>query len=362
MACLLWILIVSESSSKNRNERRDDPAPGPSSDAHSASVLNGAPKSFVFAIILVIGIIEYLSRRANVLSMERDWVPLLAPPSLPTANSEQRTLAHVNSVMARIDIGCKLIAPIAVTGFSSLVPLGVVLISVIVFNLLGAFLEILTAWEVWKQSDVLRKPKVVSAAADDFPTGDSPRDLNWTAKVTWLGSFVVAWWSHLRQSFEIYFSSEVWIPSIAMTMTQSSILSVSGILIVFLLNSGYSLKTVTIAETLSALFELSSTFSTPYAVSRLLRSRVAQSYELGEVLETANGNAATRSMETEEFLRESSAKSSPIEASFAHGPPDSDDHNQGAQISTIDPKVEVSKVGLWGIVWMFVALVSIIFS
>jgi iron-regulated transporter 1 len=108
-------------------------------------------------------------------------------------------------------------------------------------------------------------------------------------------------------------------------MTQPSVLSVTGVMVVFLLNSGYSLKVVTVAEAISTLFEFSSTFVTPFAIARLAahvppRIDIEMFQEAGE-------------QEDDAGLSPTKGSAEPI-------------------------KVAITKVGFWGILSMLVALVS----
>jgi solute carrier family 40 (iron-regulated transporter), member 1 len=73
-ACLIWLLIVSESSTTQDESQGgakkmtlDD-----DSSASGSSILQGAPKSIAFGLLLCLGILESLSRKANVISIERD--------------------------------------------------------------------------------------------------------------------------------------------------------------------------------------------------------------------------------------------------------------------------------------------------
>jgi iron-regulated transporter 1 len=98
--------------------------------------------------------------------------------------------------------------------------------------------------------------------------------------------------NHAKQSFieayignlKLYFASSVWRPSLAMTMTHASILSITSVTVVFLLHSGYSLQLVTVGEALSAVCELSSTFLVPRKVQKVShRLATVAGYEFSAV-------------------------------------------------------------------------------
>lgn len=73
-------------------------------------------KKLLLAIILLLGMIEKASRMTNILSMEKDWIPVLA-------NTEDRDygLTHLNTAMRRIDVVCKFLAPLAILSVVALV-------------------------------------------------------------------------------------------------------------------------------------------------------------------------------------------------------------------------------------------------
>jgi iron-regulated transporter 1 len=127
IACLCWFLIVGNSAQN--------------------SFLDGGAKTLVFLVILLFGVVESLSRKTNVLSIERDWVPVLSPQVLAETSS-QYDLAHVNAMMSRIDICCKLVAPIAVSGFSSVVSPRTSVATTALVNLISFPLEFWTAQKV----------------------------------------------------------------------------------------------------------------------------------------------------------------------------------------------------------------------
>jgi solute carrier family 40 (iron-regulated transporter), member 1 len=239
-------------------------------DPSQTSVLSGITKFLAFLAILVFGIVENLSRKANLLSIERDWVPILAPAIISEASTSQYDLAHVNATMARIDICCKLVAPIAVSGLSSMVSAKISVVVVAASNIVGFGLELWTARRVWGNSANLRFAK----SSSPKPKEDQLTYLVFPRQRLSLSIFkacstVALWWRGSIDSLRLYCSFGVWRASLAMAITQISVLSVTGVFVVFLLNSGYSWKVITIAKALSTLFELCSTIVAPFAITRL---------------------------------------------------------------------------------------------
>lgn len=263
VACFLWFLIVPGS--------RQDAA---ETDSHNAppslpsSVVQGTSKPVIFSILLIVAVVESLSRRANAISIERDWVPTLADPSV----LEGYTLTHVNAVMARIDVGCKLLAPIAVSQFMTLVTSTRAAVFVLAcVNILSIGFELWTAQQLWRSSPALRDKEVKQGGTN----GLSGNHFHVRLMVSVVTSTVIGIVDNIR----VYFGTTVWVPSLSICLTQASILSISGVTVVFLLDSGYSMQLVTIAEFVSAVFELSSTFVVPLAVGQMMRTNVTESMQ-----------------------------------------------------------------------------------
>ena len=332
-SCLGWFLIVGGPKTKLRIR---DVHTNEASDETDAA-LHGVAKTIIFIVVLTLGISENLARKANMISIERDWVPALAPETGPI----RFTLTQVNATMAMIDMICKLIAPIAISGFISVVPsvrFGVAAIAVT--NVISLGPEIWSARSLWDQCDALKQPKLPSLTEFDSerelriqrqPFSRPPRA---TLLQAWLDS-ISNWWNGYIPSLKLFFSTEVWIPSMAMSMLHSSMLSITGIVIVFLLNSGYSLKVVTMAEAASSAFEIGSAFLAPVAVRRLCPTTFAGSHRLMDVSQQGE----------EEVLFDAD---SDIDAD---DPIRKDD-------TGLDVNAGVIRLGLWGVFEMFLTLVS----
>ena len=90
----------------------------------------------LFAIVLFLSIVERLSRTANLLSIERDWIPAMAAPiPMLDGESSKNGLTELNAVISRIDLICKLLSPIAFSAFTTAVgSVRVVIVSLLILN------------------------------------------------------------------------------------------------------------------------------------------------------------------------------------------------------------------------------------
>ena len=270
-------------------------------------------KGILFGIILLLDMIHDLGAIGNRLTLERDWVPVLVGHITPDI---KYGLTEVNSVMTRIDLVCKLVAP-------SLLP---VIISALTSRTAWILvLIVLTAvfWtlEVWcariiagenLELDVLKLPSHDSATEEDLAIEDRYNHLK-----PGLQSLPQKMYFILYQDPSVrlrhYFSIPMWPASIASALLQLTVLAYSATLITYTLEIGFSLSSITIARASGAIMALSSTVITPALVGHM-RKRLGRK-------------------------------------SGSHG------ENREKEDDELEGKV-VRAVGLWGISFQFVCLVS----
>lgn len=224
-------------------------------------------KPWLFALVIVLGICERLSGIGNMISMERDWVPALA--SQPTNEDEHvYDLTHLNAVMRRIDLICKLIAPlvisVVISGTSMLV--GVAVVAGI--SGLSWCFEVYCAQRVWRMNARLRVPRETSGRPVTNGDNRPPRNTLLSGWQSVLRTCSKQWSQLVR-----YFSTSVWIPSLSLSLLHLSALSYSATFITFLLNSGFSLLVITIARAVGSIVEVSSTFVAPVGIRYLALSK-----------------------------------------------------------------------------------------
>ena len=223
-------------------------------------------KRICFILALFLGMIEKLSRATNILSMERDWVPVLANSDLAGTSSVSYNLTHLNTLMRRIDMLCKLVAPLFVSFSMGLVRSEEAMAFVIaLFSTLSWGFECWCIQQVWKSNSRARVPKPFQDVHHNSAS-KYKRPANILEKLERLVSSTIQNIRAFNESFRYYFSTPVWIPSMCAAVPHASVLTFSGTLIIYLLNAGFSLKMVTIAKFVGAIFEIASTFIFPLAV------------------------------------------------------------------------------------------------
>jgi iron-regulated transporter 1 len=270
-------------------------------------------KGTMFGLILVLGILENLSASGNMLSMERDWVVTAASP-----DGQSYDLTHLNSSMRRIDLICKLIAPILISIIVSATSTKVGVLVVGVMSTTSCAIEILCAKRVWNRNPKLKSPKVVrseSERANAVP-GIHSRTI-WSRM---FGGF-----HHYVQDFKYYFSSKVWAPSLALALLHISALSYGATFITFLLNAGFSLDLITVARAAGSIVEISSTVVTPVGVQYLGKAQ-NHGYYRGESWSSQDSEIALLEQESPDVKGRT--------------------------------ETGLERLGLWGISWQLLNLVS----
>ena len=230
-------------------------------DYVTSDVLKGG----MFALILALGILEALSASGNMMSMERDWVVAAA-----SSNGQPYDLTHLNSTMRRIDLICKLLAPILISVIISATGIKIGVVVVGSTSAVSWAIESICAKRVWDYNSRLQEPKHSSepsqsgSASDVFHPLD-PRPQGLLLRI--IGGF-----RRYTQDIRNYFSSTVWIPSLALSLLHLSALTYSGTFITYLLNVGFSLDLITFVRAASSVVEISSTVVTPVGVQYLSKA------------------------------------------------------------------------------------------
>ena len=316
LSCLVWYLILTSNISSRKNA--------------------------LFAIILILGMIEKNARMTNILSMERGWVPMLASS---TADAPFN-LTHLNTIMRRIDVFCKFIAPLGISTFiATVAPVKIAVVAVALTSMLSFGLEYWCILTVWRCSSSRLRTSQEKNGKDDGDDGE-PVHRN-----TWYGRLAVLVQTSLDahvQGLQYYFKSPVWIPSLGVAILHASVLTYSATLITYLLNAGLPLGTLTVAKAIGSVFEIGSTFIFPWAVRVLSETKDAKNelYSMEELRgPDPRAQYSLLKSETEEDVRETEDEEIKQTSTAT------------ATATACDPNSGVVRVGLWGICGLFFNLV-----
>ena len=299
-----------------------------------------------------LGMAKKLSRATNILCMERDWVPILASPCVDALFLTPYDLTHLNTVMRRIDMLCKVVAPLAVSTFmSTLGSKGIAVAMVAGMSSLSWPLECWCLQQVWKQISRLRAQKDAAYGtrnSDDSNESVAPRLKAYTkgSSTYRARDLILKAMSEVTGSVRAYgnglhgyFNTAVWIPSVCAAIPHTSVLTFLGTTITYLLNVGLSLNMVTGARASGAVFEIGSTIVFPYAVRTL----------------SASTDHATREHAMEGYQRVDAATRSPTVDDISRN----DGDQKFDPIPTIPrPRAGAMRVGGWCISFLYLSPVS----
>ena len=239
MYCIVWTLLLTSQNSTNRK--------------------------YFFALLLALGMVERSSRSANILSMERDWIPTIASPSA----DDTYNLTYLNTIMRRIDVVCKFLAPLLIsTLITAVSPITVAVTIIGVGAVVSVFIEVRCIQAVWKGNTRVKASKATPKV--DISPAQQPQDIRFPISLT-VTAITTSIRSH-AEGVRFFFNTPVWIPSLCAAAQHGSVLTFSGTLITYLLNAGFPLSLITLGKAVSQLFEIGSTFVFPLLVKSLSKS------------------------------------------------------------------------------------------
>lgn len=190
------------------------------------------------AFLSILACVEKLSSVVNTISVERDWVVVIS-------QNNTDDLRELNSQMRRIDLFCKLVAPLTialVAGFSTsiaiLVTFGMTASSVLV--------EYYAIARVYYQVDGLQLRPIPS------PTTQSTDTTHQTFR-----------------SCISYIQHSAFLPSFSLSLLYLTVLTFGGQMVTYLLSMGFSSISIGLLRTISTIFELSSTWLAPKAMHKI---------------------------------------------------------------------------------------------
>ena len=250
--------------------------------------------------------------------MERDWVVTAAEPC-----GRPYDLTHLNSAMRRIDLICKLLAPIFISILISAAGIKVGVLTVGAMSIGSWTLEVVCARRAWNENSKLKASK-----ATEGPNQPIELEVMTNREVDLLAYFSKSLHGLREYGHDLrkYFTSAAWAPSLALSFLHISALTYSATLITHLLNVGFSLNLITVARAAGSVVEISSTVVTPVGVQYLSR---VQHHGRFQQTDRESEDSSTAMLE---------------------GSPEAEARTETG----------LERLGLWGISWQLLHLVSVI--
>lgn len=201
-------------------------------------------KTITLLILSSLACIEKLSAVLNTISVERDWVVVVA-------GSDESGLATMNAQMRRIDLFCKLVGPLAISFLDSYSTQLAILVTGTMSSV-SVMVEYLAIARVYRSIPALRVAKVTS---DEAP---SPSPKNLSERFLDTATILLS-----------YFRHPSFLPSFALALLYLTALSFSGQFITYLLAQGLSSATIALFRGVAAVFEMSATWLGPWLNNRI---------------------------------------------------------------------------------------------
>ncbi|RSL68556.1 hypothetical protein CEP53_002525 [Fusarium sp. AF-6] len=216
--------------------------------------LSDGLRTGLLALLVLIACIEKLAAIMNLVSVERDWVVVVA-------QSDTAALRTMNSQMRRIDLICKLLGPFFI-GIMDGISTETAIFVNLVMNCTSVIVEYITIARVYHQVPELQHPKTIPTIAthnDENP--QQPAQGPWTL----LKKAAKKSYRDLR----LYFKHPAFIPSFAGALLYCTVLSFGGVMVTYLLSSGYTSTEIAVARTVSVAFEVLATWIGPWLMTKI---------------------------------------------------------------------------------------------
>ncbi|KAJ6102720.1 hypothetical protein N7486_005147 [Penicillium sp. IBT 16267x] len=210
---------------------------------------NGGVTLMLFIVLGFLACLEKLAVTANTVAIERDWVIVISDSiSVPRQD--------LNASMRRIDLFCKLIAPVFISlvdSFSTRVAIWTVL----GLNTVSVLVEYVAIAQVYRSVPALRKATTSSQnSADNEANHRSCQIIR-----SYLRGNIATW--------KEYVASPVFLASFALSLLYMTVLSFGATMVTYLIHSGFSPLEVSYMRIGSVVAEVSGTLTAPVMMNRI---------------------------------------------------------------------------------------------
>ncbi|KAF9252262.1 hypothetical protein DTO006G1_3010 [Penicillium roqueforti] len=203
--------------------------------------------SLTIALFTVQGLLacmEKLAATANTVAVERDWAIVISE----SINVPRQDL---NASMRRIDLFCKLLAPVFISLIDS-ISTPYAIWTVFTMNTASVLVEYLAIAQVYQSVPALTKTQAPTTQADDT---------NGKSDTRCLSSSLAPW--------KEYIASPVFLASFALSLLYLTVLSFGATMVTYLLHTGFTPLEVSYMRIGSVVAELSGTWTAPMVMNRI---------------------------------------------------------------------------------------------
>ncbi|KAK9480758.1 Ferroporti-1 [Lipomyces japonicus] len=224
--------------------------------------------AFMLGLVLL-ACIEKLALIMNTVSVERDWVVVIA-------GSNSDDLRTLNSIMRRIDLFCKMGGPLAI---SFLIGFSIVgsIVTVLILNLVSVVIEYVSIARVYRLVPALayRVEVATEEHAEDLgivleqqQDEGEEESLGRSTRFYRSSSFSRAV-NAFSSPLQIYINHDQFIPSFSLAILYFTVLSFGGQMVAYLLAMDYHPGTIGVLRTFSVVFELGATWLAPLVMKKI---------------------------------------------------------------------------------------------
>ncbi|KAJ9646375.1 hypothetical protein H2201_008074 [Coniosporium apollinis] len=203
----------------------------------------------LFAVTVALACVEKLASMGNTIAVERDWLVVIS-------ESTAVDLQDLNATMRRIDLICKLLAPVVISfvdSYSTLVAIYVILGQ----STISVLIEYLAIAQVYHSIPSLSQPKEPNTPDS---TASDPPDRTIDPAPT-------------SSPWRFYTHSPAFLASLSLSLLYLTVLSTGIQLTTYLLSLGYDSISVSLMRLAAVAVELSATSLAPLLMARIGATR-----------------------------------------------------------------------------------------
>ncbi|CAG8909095.1 unnamed protein product [Penicillium egyptiacum] len=208
----------------------------------------------LFAVQGLLACLEKLAATANTVAVERDWAIVISD----CINVPRQDL---NASMRRIDLFCKLLAPVFISLIDS-ISTRYAIWTVFTLNTASVLVEYMAIAQVYQSVPALTKTQAPTTQADDLDSESDDGHHNPTRTILRSLSESLAPWKE-------YIASPVFLASFALSLLYLTVLSFGATMVTYLLSTGFTSLQVSYMRIGSVIAELSGTWTAPVIMNRI---------------------------------------------------------------------------------------------
>ncbi|KAF2430033.1 hypothetical protein EJ08DRAFT_679530 [Tothia fuscella] len=207
-----------------------------------------------FPVAVSLACLEKSASIANTVAIERDWAVVVAESNVTSLN-------ELNAVLRRMDLICKLVAPVFISlidSYSTVIAVGVVM----AVSTASAPMEYLAIARAYKALPDLALKHTLSATSDIETRNASSPELD----------RLQTWRLRLQESLEpwsSYLASPVFLASFSLSILYLTVLSTGVQYQTYMLSAGYSGVTVSLLRVIAVILELAATCFAPFLMTKI---------------------------------------------------------------------------------------------